>query len=226
MATYYRGRYPGDTKYIVHPHYATQAEASNEAITHQPYRTTPLILPGAKVKKEFAPNECYLRHHPNPAMRSRAHGIDDLALRQKVADSVLHRVVGKDAQTGKVAHKQFNSPIGLYSDNNIEQTIRSTVPTNTTPYKKTVVFDPSKSETYRAIQDEQYGAPAPRVHEIPITVQHQTYHPTVGTKKPHVQYQAPPPQHYNNVNALGESNDTIHQSHSFKRLMYSVLGDE
>lgn len=57
-------------------------------------------------------------------------------------------------------------------------------------YKKTVVFDPSKSETYRAIQDEQYGAPAPRVHEIPITVQHQTYHPTVGTKVSKI-YQKP-----------------------------------
>lgn len=47
-------------------------------------------------------------------------------------------------------------------------------------YKKTVVFDPSKSETYRAIQDEQFGVPQPRVHEIPITVQHQTYQPGVN----------------------------------------------
>lgn len=35
MATYYRGRHPCDTKYIVHPHYANAAEASNEAIGHQ-----------------------------------------------------------------------------------------------------------------------------------------------------------------------------------------------
>lgn len=119
----------------------------------QPYRTTPLILPGAKVKKEVVPTECYLRHHPNPLMRGRAPHVDDFLLRQKVADSVLHRVVGEDSRTGKVisefdlgtitssqywicvtqvAHKQFNSPIGLYSDNNIEHTIRSTVP-NTTP---------------------------------------------------------------------------------------------
>lgn len=36
MATYYRvGRYPSDTKYIVHPHYANAQEASNEAIGHQ-----------------------------------------------------------------------------------------------------------------------------------------------------------------------------------------------
>lgn len=36
-----------------------------------------------------------------------------------------------------------------------------------------------QSETYRAIQEEQhYGGP--RVHEIPITVQHQTYQPAAG----------------------------------------------
>lgn len=36
MATYHRGRvFPTDSKYIVHPHYATQAESSNEAIGHQ-----------------------------------------------------------------------------------------------------------------------------------------------------------------------------------------------
>lgn len=195
MATYYRGRPLNDTKFIVHPHYATQFEASNEAIGHQPYRTTPLILPGAKVKKEVVPNECYLRHHPNPLMRGRAPHIEENFLRQKAADSALHRVIGQDAQSGKVAHKQFNSPIGLYSDGNIDHTIRSTVP-HTTPYKKTVVFDPSKSETYRAIQDEQQGYAAPRVHEIPITVQHQTYQPAAG--KPQANYQQAPPQNYNN----------------------------
>lgn len=50
----------------------------------QPYRTTPLILPGAKVKKEVVPNECYLRHHPNPTMRGRAPHIEENFLRQRV----------------------------------------------------------------------------------------------------------------------------------------------
>lgn len=35
MATFYRGRPLNDSKFIVHPHYATQFEASNEAIGHQ-----------------------------------------------------------------------------------------------------------------------------------------------------------------------------------------------
>lgn len=50
----------------------------------QPYRTTPLILPGAKVKKDVVPNECYLRHHPNPLMRGRAPHVDENFLRQRV----------------------------------------------------------------------------------------------------------------------------------------------
>lgn len=35
MAAYYNRRYPTDTKYIVHPHYANEVDASNEAIGHQ-----------------------------------------------------------------------------------------------------------------------------------------------------------------------------------------------
>jgi len=187
MTSYYR-RQPIDARFIVNPHYANEADASNEAIGHQPYRSTPLILPGPKVKKEPVPNECYLRHHPNPAMRARVPHVDDMLYRQKVADSVLNRVVGD----GKVSHKQFNSPIGLYSDNNIEHTIRSTVP-QAQPYKKTVVFDPSRSETYRALQDEHYGS---TVHEIPITVQGQTYQPNRGPIKKPVNYGPPQSNYY------------------------------
>lgn len=36
----------------------------------QPYRTSPLVLPGAKVSRDPAPTMSYLRHHPNPMMRS------------------------------------------------------------------------------------------------------------------------------------------------------------
>lgn len=220
MATYYhRSRQPV-SKYIVHPHYADEHEAQ---IDHQPYRTTPLILPGAKVKKDVTPTECYLRHHPNPAMRGPIHHVDDFLMKQKVADTVLHRVVGDDSRSGKVQHKQFNSPIGLYSDSNIENTIRQTVPSST-PYKKTLVYDPSKSETYRALQEDHYGD---RVQEIPVPVQHKVYQPNrlVPGKKPQSSFPPPAPQQFYNVNSMGDANDTIHQSHSFKRLMYSVMGE-
>ncbi|XP_043254466.1 PDZ and LIM domain protein 3 isoform X8 [Colletes gigas] len=76
----------------------------------QPYRTTPLVLPGAKVKKDAPLGECYLRHHPNPMIRAAPHHYEP-----------AHPEV---AMKQKVVHKQFNSPIGLYSEQNIADTIK------------------------------------------------------------------------------------------------------
>ena len=70
----------------------------------QPYRTTPLVLPGAKVQHDKI-TESYLRHHPNPQMRAGPmHDYTDVLMKQKVADTVLHRVVGpqEDVVNGKV----------------------------------------------------------------------------------------------------------------------------
>ncbi|XP_037905222.1 uncharacterized protein LOC119647941 isoform X3 [Hermetia illucens] len=201
-----------------------EVQEETAAIVKQPYRTTPLILPGAKVKKDVMPTESYLRHHPNPAVRAApSHDYHDVLMKQKVA------------------HRQFNSPIGLYSDSNIENTIRQTVPlqgspcpspiTRTLPskiegYKRTVVYDPSKSETYRAVQEEGYGD---RVTEIPVPVQTKVFHPNrmVPGKKPVSPRPIPHPNSgiYSHVNTMGHNATDIPQSGSFKRLMYSVLGE-
>ncbi|XP_062136746.1 uncharacterized protein LOC133846049 isoform X5 [Drosophila sulfurigaster albostrigata] len=117
------------------------------AIINQPYRTTPLVLPGAKVKKDAPTTESYLRHYPNPAVRAHpGHDYHDSIMKQRVADTMLHKVVGQDADTGRVFHKQFNSPIGLYSSNNIEDTIRTTVP---------IFIDLSFLEQKRKILEQQ-----------------------------------------------------------------------
>ncbi|XP_036670557.2 PDZ and LIM domain protein 3 isoform X9 [Drosophila suzukii] len=122
------------------------------------------------------------------------------------------------AIVNQVFHKQFNSPIGLYSNNNIEDTIRSTV-----PYKKTVQYDPRNSDTYRAIQEEggysNYGQSSPQ--EVTIPVQTKVYQPNrlVPGKKPVSAPVSRPP--YNVVNTHDEN---IRQSGSFNRLMYSVIG--
>ncbi|XP_068149307.1 PDZ and LIM domain protein 3 isoform X2 [Drosophila tropicalis] len=193
------------------------------AIVNQPYRTTPLVLPGAKVKKDAPTTESYLRHYPNPAVRAHpGHDYHDSIMKQRVADTMLHKVVGQDADTGRVFHKQFNSPIGLYSNSNIEDTIRTTV-----PYKKTVQYDPRNSETYRAIQEEGnysnyghgHGQASPQ--EVTIPVQTRVYQPNrlVPGKKPVSAPVSRPP--YNVVNTHDEN---IRQSGSFNRLMYSVVG--
>ncbi|XP_053677217.1 LIM domain-binding protein 3 isoform X4 [Anopheles nili] len=129
---------------------------ASEAIANQPYRTTPLVLPGAKVpKKDTLPTESYLRHHPNPAMRAPpAHDYTDTLMKQKLAETVIHRVIGDEPPTGpKVVHKQFNSPIGLYSDSNIENTIRHSAPqqTQTVP----IFIDLSFLRQKQKILDEQ-----------------------------------------------------------------------
>ncbi|XP_050090188.1 proteoglycan 4 isoform X2 [Anopheles aquasalis] len=218
---------------------------ASEAIANQPYRTTPLVLPGAKVpKKDTLPTESYLRHHPNPAMRAPpAHDYTDTLMKQKLAETVIHRVIGDEPPTGpKVVHKQFNSPIGLYSDSNIENTLRQSAPqqspaavpsngytnnrhrpTKIEGYKKTVVFDPCKSETYRALQE---GA-GEGLQEVPNPIQPKTFHANrlVPGKKPNAYTPAPQPEFAYRVNSMGEPNEKIHQSGSFKRLMLHVMGE-
>ncbi|XP_017479231.1 PREDICTED: LIM domain-binding protein 3 isoform X3 [Rhagoletis zephyria] len=211
------------------------------AIVNQPYRTTPLVLPGAKVKKDAPTTESYLRYHPNPAVRAHpGHDFHDSVMKQRVADTMLHKVVGQDADTGRVFHKQFNSPIGLYSDSNIENTIRQTVPASTESprirssplhrpmptkldrYKKTLHFDPSKSETYRAIQEEGGYGNGYAPQEVTVPVQPKVFQPNrlVPGKKP----SSAAPVSYPTYNVVNTQDDTIRQSSSFNRLMYSVLG--
>ncbi|XP_024880314.1 PDZ and LIM domain protein 1 isoform X5 [Temnothorax curvispinosus] len=112
---------------IVLPHEHLDEIREERVHLSQPYRTTPLVLPGAKVKKDAHLGECYLRHHPNPWIRAAPHHYEpahpEVAMKQKVAETVLQRVVGPN-EVPKIVHKQFNSPIGLYSDQNIADTIK------------------------------------------------------------------------------------------------------
>ncbi|XP_047097272.1 PDZ and LIM domain protein 3 isoform X5 [Schistocerca piceifrons] len=177
------------------------------AITHQPYRTTPLVLPGAKVKKDTpVATQSYLRHHPNPHFRAPpAPSATEVLMKQKVV------------------HKQFNSPIGLYSDQNIAETIQKQ--TGVTPMKKTVKYDPSQSETFKALQEEELGGHLQEV-TVPVTpkVFNPTSRPNAVPEKPAWVKKPQPEQQRTFVNSLGNYEETIQQSGSFKRLMYQVLG--
>lgn len=62
----------------------------------QPYRTNPLVLPGAKVKRDQPKTESYLRHHPNPMMRAHPLHFDqpmDTLMKQKVSDPGRYTMV-------------------------------------------------------------------------------------------------------------------------------------
>ncbi|CAB3378871.1 Hypothetical predicted protein [Cloeon dipterum] len=196
--------------------------AAPECVDMQPYRTTPLVLPGAKVKREV-PTTSYLRHHPNPAMRAGPQHYDpnlEVLMKQKVADTVLERVAGPDASK-KAFSKQFNSPIGLYSEQNISESVQAQ--TGVTPYKgkKTLYYDPAKSETFKALKDAELGD---TVTEVPEPIQTKVFSPQKHIQQPlnhrpqKPKSPQPPPE-----NLLGD--DKIHQSYSFRRLMNEVLGE-
>jgi hypothetical protein len=95
-------------------HFVTKNTSIPPYVSPQPYRTTPLILPGAKNNlQKNLPTESYLRHHPNPQMRGPpTHDFSDIMMKQKVADSVLQRVVGNQYDDGnQYQHQQqHNGP--------------------------------------------------------------------------------------------------------------------
>ncbi|XP_071455471.1 PDZ and LIM domain protein 5 isoform X2 [Hetaerina americana] len=207
-----------------------------EVVTNQPYRTTPLVLPGAKTKKDLAPTtSSYLRHHPNPMFRAPPSHFDNEAMmKQKVAGTVIERVAGQDMNGSKIVHKQFNSPIGLYSDQNIAETIQQQ--TGVTPPKPPPVFDPLKSEAYKALKEEELGISEPSGPAAEVSaVQPKVFQP--GAVPPPKQRPPPPapPAHSNpqphkvapnaKVNSIGVPDEKIAQSYSFKRIMAEVLGE-
>ncbi|KAK9722303.1 protein of unknown function (DUF4749) [Popillia japonica] len=185
-------------------------------VTNQPYRTTPLVLPGAKAKRDVGHTESYLRHHPNPTVRAPPqHVVDsDHILRSKVANTILQRVQADD-RNKQVVHKQFNSPINLYSDANIADTLQK----QGVNVRKPVKFNPASSDTYKAVQEEQFD----NAQEVTVPPQPKVFspHKPVQVKIADPAYQLPK----KNVNSLGEAQDTIHQSNSFKRLMWSVMAE-
>uniref|UniRef100_A0A182MNB6 Zasp-like motif domain-containing protein n=1 Tax=Anopheles culicifacies TaxID=139723 RepID=A0A182MNB6_9DIPT len=130
-------------------------------------------MPGAKVpKKDTLPTESYLRHHPNPAMRAPpAHDYTDTLMKQKVV------------------HKQFNSPIGLYSDNNIENTIRQSAPqqTQTVP----IFIDLSFLKQKQKILDEQRRLEQER--QLHKQYPFQSYATTSSGRSSRQQTLSPPP---------------------------------
>merc|ERR1712136_547712 len=119
-------------------------------VTNQPYRTLPLVLPGAKVARDnAATTQSYLALQSNPLLWSSTPGAPsyvspqqaatDAVLKQKLeaASAVVQRNLAISAATEKhpghvtaaaaaepqkeVVHKQFNSPLGLYSKENVEE---------------------------------------------------------------------------------------------------------
>ncbi|XP_057651134.1 PDZ and LIM domain protein 3 isoform X9 [Diorhabda carinulata] len=141
----------------------------------------------------------------------------DIHVTQQVASSVLDRISTGDPNK-QLVHKQFNSPINLYSEPNVVDTIQKQ--TGLKPQvRRQVKFNPSESETYKALQEEELGD---NIQEVTVPPQSKVYAPNKtipGKQKPTLVVNQNPQY----GNALGNDPDVIQQSGSFKRLMWSVL---
>nr|XP_022901898.1 PDZ and LIM domain protein 3 isoform X4 [Onthophagus taurus] len=135
----------------------------------------------------------------------------NLHVTNQVANTVLNRIQVADPNI-QVVHKQFNSPINMYSDANIADTLAK----QGVKVRKPVKYNPAESETYRAVQEEQLGD---NVQEVLIPPQPKVFtpHKPAQVKIADPQYQLP--------KKMPENPETIHQSNSFKRLMWSVMAE-
>ncbi|KAG5900016.1 hypothetical protein JTB14_009100 [Gonioctena quinquepunctata] len=142
-------------------------------------------------------------------------GQEEPHLTKQVASTVLDRISTGDPNK-QLVHKQFNSPIHLYSEPNVVDTIQKQ--TGLKPQvRRQVKFNPSESETYKALQEESLGD---HVQEVNVAPQSKIYAPnrTIPSKKPALVVNQNP--QYNTITGDPE---VIQQSGSFRRLMWSVL---
>ncbi|KZS04702.1 PDZ and LIM domain protein 3 [Daphnia magna] len=215
-------------------------------VTHQPYRTTPLVLPGAKAGRDNATaTQSYLalQTQQNAMLwntpgapfqpQSSAHSSsNDAVLKQKLeaaAAMVQRKMAAVNEPAGQTAviheagdappkqelvHKQFNSPLGLYSNENVQEVLAQQtgiIPAN--PARK---LDMKNSETLRALMEENEKnnkTSAARDSRGLKEVRPAAPVKTVASN-PHFK-----------VNVMGLEKEKIQQSYSFKRLMADVLGE-
>uniref|UniRef100_A0A1W7R9Z9 PDZ and LIM domain protein 7 n=1 Tax=Hadrurus spadix TaxID=141984 RepID=A0A1W7R9Z9_9SCOR len=205
--------------------YHQEQKREQQAITKQAYRTFPLIAPGAKPRHDL-PTGSYLRHVQDPNW-----------IKQPSRASPITRVVmntpSAASESGpQVVHSQYNSPINIYSQQNVAETYAEQTglqprlfrpgggksspqpPLATQQSKKpgekiTNIVDITKSPTYMLIQEEEgKKSPNPEMEEPRQITQKRVYvHPMPCSQE---------------MNAFGMPRDKILQSGTFKSLMTVV----
>ncbi|XP_046645110.1 uncharacterized protein LOC124335680 isoform X2 [Daphnia pulicaria] len=214
-------------------------------VTHQPYRTLPLVVPGAKTGRDTASStQSYLALQtqqnamlwntpgapPQSAMNPSS---TDAVLKQKLEaaaalvqrkmaavnepagqTAVVHEAGDAPPPKQELVHKQFNSPLGLYSNENVQEVLAQQ--TGIIPAQPGRKLDMKNSETLRALMEENEKnnkAAAQRDSRGLKEVRPAAPVKTVASN-PHFK-----------INSMGLEKEKIQQSYSFKRLMADVLGE-
>ncbi|XP_043210740.1 BAG domain-containing protein Samui-like isoform X2 [Amphibalanus amphitrite] len=219
-----------------------QEHHEKDMIVDQPYRTTPLITPGAKVKRDTPIVASYLNMHPDPQVRGAAPHVSQVATNVRTA--AQDRPDSGRVHTPKIIHHQFNTPANLYSQDNMASSIQQQTgiapQVSGAPRKE---FSIQNSETLKMILEEDQQKPATQhkpkshvvydVHEAkrgvwPPPEQAQKRELPPPSERP-VRQTVPQPQRdlpdapaVNQPPSMFTNSDKIAQSYSFNKLMWSV----
>jgi hypothetical protein len=153
------------------------------AITAQTYRTLPLIEPRPKVRRDW-PTGSYLRYMDGPSW----HDLPKTAVlpQPQKLQNVMHKFgQGVTQNNPGVVHLQYNSPINVYSDENVANVLTprpvSPRPGQAVPppvvhiknqLQKPLTVDITQSPTYQLLQEEEeeshreYDAPKDRLYTV------------------------------------------------------------
>jgi len=214
------------------------------AVITQPYRTTQLVFPGAKVARDVpVPTQSYLgmqnqmgamgqpaatasnvtvipQNAPEVVLKQKGvrvfhptHGWRDkqeleaaaALLQQNSANLAPAQGSTAPATKPEVVIKQFNSPLGLYSNESIQEAMA--LQTGAVPLPKAAkMLDLKASETYRALLDEEFRPATAKEFKPPT--------PAAKVAAPGPHYKVAQGQH-----------QRIAQSGSFYKIAQDVLGE-
>jgi len=200
-------------------------DKDRETLDYQPYRSTPLITPGPKVKRDTPIVASYLRMHPDPQMRGAAPHVSQVSqglssmlgnandqLARKVATQV-RTVAGSrpsdrtdTGRSPRIIHHQFNTPANMYSQENMASSLQQQTGISPQmsggPRKE---FNLQNSETLKMIMEEDQQKPA-----------------TQQKPKSHVVYDVHEAKVTNQPPSMFTNSEKIAQSYTFNKLMWTV----
>lgn len=235
-------------------------------ITNQTYRTTPLITPSAKPRRDVTIGS-YLRHVKEPYFTTMRMPVDSLnnpeAIAKKVQETVNQVASGSNspcfglpasvatsggrvtpgADGPKVVHNVYNSPIHLYSSQNVADTLAAQTglkvgPGNLQPSGS--ASPQQQQHSPRSVGSAGSGTgtvkPGTKLSSAADITMSPTYQMIHGEewrdiRKSDLQEHRPvqnqlyavQPDYGNAINAFGAPKGRIQQSNSFKTIMSTVM---
>ncbi|XP_035217124.1 PDZ and LIM domain protein 7-like isoform X1 [Stegodyphus dumicola] len=250
--------------------YVVEKYKEKEAITHQGYRTLPLIAPKPKTRHDI-PMGSYLRHVHDPNWKGRSTVQPSKPVFVNSFPTPTYSTIGTYTakpkalppgaptferpldESSQLVHHQYNSPLFLYSQKNVEETIKEQTGVNSPSLTKPklTVGNPASSTqgplspgTPGTLAPAKPGTKLTNIVDITLSPTFQMLQeeekrrsaspevrtPTMPRRAPGpavTEVRGPKPYGFEErINAFGCPKEVIHQSGSFKTLMSALSNPE